>query len=177
MFRILRKKRLTIVIVCSANITRSPFFAGYLKKLIQDRLITEFNDLEIISAGTEAVEGTPANPVIKNLATLYNFSLLRHRSQCFNKRIARKANLVLTMENKQKNDLLDSYPKLNGHIFTVRDFGKSEPKKNHLDIPDPTGLEVEDFQEFLDVAIKEAQRVLNVLWVQGLDTRPAQREG
>ncbi|MCG6880846.1 MAG: hypothetical protein LJE96_17080 [Deltaproteobacteria bacterium] len=154
--------------VCRANITRSPFFAGYLGKLIHQRSIPWLKDLQIISAGTQAAEGTPANPVIKHLARLNGFSLLHHRSQRFKRKIARRADLVLTMEENQKAAILELYPNLKGRVFTVRGFGEGEPNVPDVDIPDPTGREAEDFQAFINVTRSVAERVLHVLWAERL---------
>lgn len=165
MFKI---KRPTIVVVCSANITRSPFFAGYLEKLVRQRPIPGLSDLEIISAGTRTNEGTPANPVIRHLAQLNGFSLSQHRSQAFKRKLARKADLVLTMENSQKDDLLKRYPRLEGCVFNVLNFGRPETGLPVKGIEDPTRGELDDFKEFQDVARREAERILHVLWDEGL---------
>lgn len=166
----LLKRNLTIVFVCNANITRSPFIAGYVKKLLQERSIAGVSTLEIFSAGIEALEGASANPVIKYIAQLNGFSLFEHRSKRFDKKLAKKANLVLTMETSQKDFILKQYPELRGSVFTITGFGNTGEETSPVDIPDPTGLEVEAFQEFVGVALREAERVLDIIrnqWERG----------
>jgi protein-tyrosine-phosphatase len=72
------------------------------------------------------------------------------------------------MEKDQKAAILEMYPNLKGRVFTVRGFGEKEPNVPVADIPDPTGREAEDFQAFLNVARSAAERVLHLLWTEGL---------
>ena len=53
-------------------------------------------------------------------------------------------------------------------MFTVKEFGNSNGGEIPLDIPDPTGQEVDDFREFVDDAVSETGRILDVLEIQGL---------
>ena len=72
------------------------------------------------------------------------------------------------MEKNQKAAILEMYPDLKGRVFTVRGFGEEESNVPVADIPDPTGREAEDFQAFVNVARSAAERVLHVLWAEGL---------
>ena len=162
------KRECTLVFVCSANMTRSPFFEGYLKKVIRENPDPSLHDLNIISAGLNANNGGRVNPVIAHVAQLNGFYLGKHRAQRFNNKIARTADLLLTMETSHKEAILEKYPKLEGKVFTVREFGNNNGGEIPLDIPDPTGQEVGDFREFVEDAITETRRILNVLEIQGL---------
>jgi protein-tyrosine-phosphatase len=161
-------KESTLVFVCSANITRSPFFEGYLKKVIRENPDPSLHDLNIISAGLNARDGGLVHPVIGHVAQLNGFYLGKHRAQRFNNKIARTADLVLTMETSHKEAILKRYPKLEGKVFTVKEFGNSNVREIPQDIPDPTGQEVDDFREFVEDAISETGRILNILEIQGL---------
>ena len=158
------KKERTLVFVCNANMTRSPFFEGYLKKIIHENPASSLHDLNVVSAGLYANDGGPANQVIAYVAQLNNFYLGNHRSRRFNKKIARTADLLLTMGSSHKKAILNKYPRLEGKVFTVKEFGNGEEIPQN--IPDPTGREVDDFREFVVDAVTESKRILNILETQ-----------
>ena len=163
-----KAKKHTLVFVCNANMTRSPFFEGYLKKRIRENPDPSLHDLNIISAGLNARNGDLVHPVIAHVAQLMGFYLGKHRTQRFNNKIARKADLVLTMETSQKEAILEKYPRLEGKVFTVKEFGNSNGGEILPEILDPTGLGVDDFREFVDDAVSETGRILDALEIQGL---------
>ena len=101
------KKEHTLVFVCNANMTRSPFFEGYLKKVIRENPDPSLHDLNIISAGLNASSGGLVNPVIAHVAQLMGFYLGKHRAQRFSNKIARTADLALTMETSHKEAILE----------------------------------------------------------------------
>ena len=162
------KKEHTLVFVCNANMTRSPFYEGYLKKIVGENPDPSRHDLNIISAGLNASDGSSVNPVIAHVAQLNGFYLGKHRAQRFSKKIATTADLLLTMETSQKEAILEKYPRLEGKVFTVKEFGNNNRGEILLDIPDPTGQEVDDFREFIEDAVTETRRILNVLEIEGL---------
>lgn len=162
------KKKYTLVFVCNANMTRSPFFEGYLKKRIRESPDPSLHDLKIISAGLNARNGGLVHPVIGHVAQLMGFYLGKHRTKRFNNKIARTADLLLTMETYHKEAILEKYPKLEGKVFMVKEFGNSSEREIPVDIPDPTGQEVDNFREFVDDAVSQTERILDVLEIQGL---------
>ncbi len=162
------KKKRTLVFVCRANMTRSPLFEGYLKKVIRENPDPSFHDLNVISAGLNARSGGPVHPVIAHVAQLNGFYLGKHRTRRFNNNIARKADLVLTMETSQKEAILEKYPKLEGKVFTVKEFGNNDGREIFPEILDPTGHEIDDFREFVEDTFSETGRILNVFETQGL---------
>jgi protein-tyrosine-phosphatase len=45
-----------------------------------------------------------------------------HRSRGLNRRVAEKFTLILTMEEKQREEILSRYPEIEGKVFTLREF-------------------------------------------------------
>ncbi|MBZ0263325.1 hypothetical protein K8I28_01540 [bacterium] len=153
-----KKNQFNVVIVCHANITRSPFFAALLEKQFEyasssDRKVT------ISSAGVRAIKGASANQIISMVANLNQLSLARHRSRPFDKSVAKSADLVLTMESYQRDAILEEFPELEGQVFTVLEFGRRPEVVEEYDVSDPTGKDAEDYEEFAQLALKEASRV------------------
>jgi protein-tyrosine-phosphatase len=163
-----KKPAPAIVVVCSANITRSPYFEHLLRKIIADKPIPLLANIKITSAGVDAHPGVGAHPVISLVANMNGFPIARHRSKRFDKSVARISSLVLTMETRHKEKILEWFPDLKGKVYTLLEYGRNEGDLESYDVPDPTGREVEDFREFLDTADNEGERVRNILAINGL---------
>ncbi|MBD3167679.1 hypothetical protein GF324_13850 [bacterium] len=162
-----KKKQKTLMIVCTANMTRSPYFAALMQKKIEDKKGRMPSGVTIESAGTQATDGGPAHLVITNVAGSRGLDLSRHRSARFSSAHASRADLILTMEQQHKNKILKEYPQLEGKVFTILEYGRAHDEIEERDIDDPTGLEVEDYLAFRDMAEQEADRVLHRLMVSG----------
>jgi len=167
------KKKFTLVIVCRNNITRSAYFAGYLEHYLRKYRPGALRRLQIISAGIQAVDGCGANAVMCFCARQHGFSLNRHRSRPVDRRLIRKADLLLTMSGRQQEWILEHFPEAEGRVFRLMEFGTEASdqdwmrrlgeKELSLDMPDPTGREASDFQEFIGLAESEADRLLHEL--------------
>ncbi len=163
-----KKNRTTIVIVCHANITRSPYFAAYLQRKIDERPIPLVDNVSVISAGVAAQPGIAANPIMVMAAKMQGVVLHNHRARKFSGAIGSRADLVLTMEKEHKKIILEHHPGLEGKVFTVLEFGRDGKPGRTLDVADPTGREVEDFRGFLEIANREADRIYNHIRLHGL---------
>ena len=83
----------------------------------------------------------------------------------------RKADLILAMEQEHKDDLIAKYPEAAPKVFRLMEYGWQGAERDegerveeeNLDVPDPTGKNVEDFQAFIDTAHAEADRLLHEL--------------
>ncbi len=170
-FAIFKKSPPTLVFVCSANITRSPYFEALFKKIIAEKPIPLLSDLAVTSAGVNARPGSPIHPVISIILKMDEIKFIGHRAKRFGARLAKKASLALVTEEWQKKKILDDFPKMDGKVFTVLEYGRNEGSLKSLDtidIADPTGMEVDDFREFVEIANNEAERIRNVLAINGL---------
>lgn len=154
-----RRTRPLVVIVCTANITRSPYFAGRLLKELLDAGIPKRNIPEITSAGVSATDGIAAHPVMQTVAHLHGFSLGSHQSKRFDEDLAKDADLVLTMEEAHADRIRMEYPDYAGKVFALLAFGRDGDWDGPLDVEDPTGGEVEDFQQYANLADAQAQRL------------------
>jgi len=99
--------------VCSGNTCRSPMAAGwFVKALGSDR-----ERVEVMSAGTGALEGRPATPPAVETAARDGVDLAGHRSRRATPELVRAADLVLVMER--------------AHLAVVSAMG-AKPEKVHL---------------------------------------------
>ena len=124
------RRKFTVLIVCSANRTRSVYLAGYLRHFLTQHRPGAQRRIKIISAGTHAIDGARANDVVALIARNNGFSLRDHAAQKINGRLLRTADLVLVMENHHREALTDIDPAVRGKTFLLGHWGKFE-------IPDP----------------------------------------
>ncbi len=158
------KKKFHLVIVCTANRTRSAYFAGYLKDYLKKYRPEALKRLKITSAGTKALNGGRVNDVVALIARNNGFSLREHKSDPITKRIVKSADLILTMEQGHKDFILKRYPEAEEKVFRLMEYGwQSDEEVDSLDVPDPTGKQAEDFKAFIATAHAEADRLLHEL--------------
>jgi protein-tyrosine phosphatase len=143
-----------ILIVCTANICRSPMGEAILKRLVLER--PDADQWHVESAGTWAMDGSGPAIFSKVVMELMGMDISTHRSQPINLKILQNADLILTMEEEHKRWLKAQY-----RDFADRIFMLSEMVDEYEDIPDPIGGELADYQEIA--------QLLERLLTQGFD--------
>jgi protein-tyrosine-phosphatase len=137
---IYREHMLSILIVCSANICRSPMAEAILKRLVADR--PDADQWYIESAGTWANYGSPAALLSQFVAQTMGMDISTHQSQPVTLELMQQFDLILTMEGRQKEGLTLQFKPYADRIFMISEMiGRVE------DIPDPIGGELVDYQE------------------------------
>ncbi len=158
------KKKFHLVIVCTANRTRSAYFAGYLKDYLKKYRPEALKRLKITSAGTKAVLGGRPNDVVALIARNNGFSLRSHTANPLTPKGIKDASLILTMEQVHKDHILKNFPATDGKVFRLMEYGwQGDDEVDSLDVPDPTGKNAEDFKAFIETAHAEADRLLHEL--------------
>ena len=158
------KKKYHLVIVCTANRTRSAYFSEYLRFYLKKYRPEALKRLKISSAGTKAVAGGRPNDVVALIARNNGFSLRQHTASVITPKLMKSADLVLTMEQVHKNHILKKYPKSEEKIFRLMEYGwQGEDVIDNLNVPDPTGKTADDFKAFIETAHAEADRLLHEL--------------
>lgn len=114
-----------ILVICTGNICRSPMAEYLLRRELGP-------DFDVQSAGLCAVVDGSADPLARKIAAAHGVSLDGHKARQVNQDVLRWADLVLTMEERQKEYLLQRYPYLEGKAFRYGDSVQ-------VDIPDPYG--------------------------------------
>lgn len=158
------KKKYHLVIVCTANRTRSAYFAGYLKHYLEQYRAGALKRIRITSAGTKAYGGGRVNDVVALIARKGGFSLRQHLAEPLSARLIKQADLILVMEQEHKDFILEKWPEAKEKVFRLMEYGwQGEEAVDVLDVPDPTGRNAEDFQAFIDTAHAEADRLVHEL--------------
>ena len=161
-------KKFTIVVVCKANITRSAYLHGYMDYYLREHMPYARKKVRILSAGVKARTGGSASQVVKHVAKLNGFSLRGHSSDPMSRKLIKEADVILVMEQWQKDNLLERFPKAAGKIFRMMEYLWNGEPEDIRDIPDPTGQNTADYEEFIEAAHAEVDRIFRELGREGI---------
>jgi protein-tyrosine-phosphatase len=164
----LLSKKFTIIVACKANITRSAYLHGYMEHYLKEHMPYARKKVRILSAGVKARSGGSASQVVKHVAKVNGFSLRGHHSDPFTKKLVKQADVILVMEQWQKDSVLERFPKAENKTFRMMEYLWNGDPEDIRDIPDPTGQNLKDYEEFLDAAHAEVDRIFRELGREGI---------
>ena len=121
-----------IVVVCTGNICRSPTVAAMLKAAAPDKQIT--------SAGLAALVGYEMNDVAREVAQAHGLHCPPHQARQLDSAISSGADLLLVMDKRQRNALMQRFPMASGKTFLLSHWNGGH------DIPDPYQRDRETFE-------------------------------
>lgn len=134
-----------ILVVCTANICRSPVVAG----LLQQHLDGAGLDTTILvrSAGTYARPGKPVWEPICALMAERRIDLQRHRSQPISSEMVQAADLIVVMEESHRQSVFYLDPRALRKAFLLSELaGESDP------LPDVMGHPLPEVRQVCDIA-------------------------
>jgi protein-tyrosine-phosphatase len=126
-----------VVFVCTFNGCRSVVAEHFFKKWLLENDQRFLKEIDVTSGGIvskklstllkekgipEPEFGTTCRPQIIEIALKYGIDVSNHKSKIFSRELADKADLILTMEEFQKEEILSRFPQTNGKVFTFREF-------------------------------------------------------
>jgi protein-tyrosine phosphatase len=124
-----------ILFVCSGNTCRSPLAEAIAKQVLPGRL--DF-DVEIASAGTSALDGSPASQNSVVVAENHGLDLSRHRSRMLTRALLHDADLIVTMGVRHREAVEEIDPDSFESTFLLTNFSDV----HNGDVPDPIGNEL-----------------------------------
>ena len=120
-----------ILVVCIGNICRSPMAEGLLRQALPEVLIS--------SAGISAMVGHGADPIAVKIVGGVGVDITAHRARMLTDAIAREADLILVMDDQQKQEIALLYPYVRGKLYKLGEASSQN-------IPDPYMQEPEVFR-------------------------------
>ncbi|WP_231935783.1 MULTISPECIES: protein tyrosine phosphatase [Burkholderia] len=115
-----------VLVVCHANICRSPAAAALLARALPD--------VDIASAGVRALAGAGADPQMREAARGLGLDLSAHRATQLGSLQCMRADLILVMDARQQRFIESRHPYARGRTFRFALFDGGPP-----DIADPHG--------------------------------------
>ncbi len=109
----------TILIVCGANVCRSPFLAHVLHIHLAQLVGADHGGITVTSAGTHALVGSPPDERTRTTAARYGGSLAEHRARQLHPSDMEAATLVLTAERAHRAEAATLYPRALSRTFTL----------------------------------------------------------
>jgi len=116
----------------------------------------EFGGIWVTSAGTYAMEGVQASNNAIQVAHEEGINLKDFRSKAINPKLVNEADIILTMNNSHKQQLLNLVPEAEDKIFLLKEFilGLDEKEAQYkkaemqeLEISDPFGQPVDVYRK------------------------------
>lgn len=114
-----------VLVICIGNICRSPM----AEALLRQRVLAK--DVQIASAGTHAMLGSPMDPLAQAVLQMHEVPTHWHRARQVDRNMLHRAELILLMENAQLKSVLRLAPEVRGKTFLI---GKWQQQ---LEIADP----------------------------------------
>ena len=125
--------KFNVLFVCSGNTCRSPMAEGIFRTLIERKYY------EAKSAGTIAIGGLPAAHYAKQVVKEYAGSIHHHQTTSLDKEIVDWADLILVMEYKHYETVLEISPGAVVKTFLLREYKR---KTKYNEVPDPVGRDL-----------------------------------
>jgi protein-tyrosine-phosphatase len=131
---------ITVLMICTANLCRSPMAEAILKKQASER--SDAEQWHIESAGVWAQDGKPPSFLSKYVMEMMGMDISQKQSQSVSRKLLQNFDLILTMEEEHKDWLKEQYGETADRVYML-----SEMVGEVADIPDPIGGELFEYQE------------------------------
>lgn len=143
-----RKKKRTVVFVCTGNTCRSPMAQGLMNQLLAEQGI---ESVEVKTAGVMTTTGLLPTPEAIQVMEAANIDITKHRSVPLTAEMLKKADLVLGMTpfhvQFAKRMLLENTDEPgdpDDKVFLLKEYTKSDMK--NYQITDPMGATLEVYK-------------------------------
>ena len=131
-----------ILVICTANICRSPVAAALLRDRLRQRGLTDWT---VGSAGTWAMSARPASRYSVEVMGRHGYNIADHRAAMVDESQLREADLALTMEDGHAEALRAEFPTHAHKVYLL-----TEMIGRGYNIPDPYGGPEAGYQEMYD---------------------------
>lgn len=148
-----------IMFVCTGNICRSPMAHYYMQKKVKDMGLED--KFLISSCGTYAVTGEPATDNAVISMKEYGVNLENHRATNIDDTDIDNYDYVITLTTQHKKNVLHYYPKLDGKVFTLKEFVLDN--KKYMDIDDPWGLNIIVYKDTAKEIVENVDKLIEKL--------------
>ncbi len=132
-----------ILFVCTGNTCRSVMAQGLLKNMLREEGI---KDVKVSSAGTATLSSYGIYGILEKVLKEEDIEISNYKPIQVTAEIVKDADLVLVMEKRHKEAILEMAPEVENRVFLLKEFAG---EKENLDIPDPIGQPEEAYRSRL----------------------------
>lgn len=133
-----------VLLICTANVCRSPLAQGLLKKQLADKGMG--GEWEVSSAGSWTEGGVPVDPLVREMLAGLGIKAGKWRSREVTEEMLAEADLVLTMEAGHQEALQVEFPEQADKVYML-----SELAGERKNVMDPVGDDDGKYHEVLGV--------------------------
>ncbi|EKF73301.1 Low molecular weight protein-tyrosine-phosphatase wzb [Alcanivorax hongdengensis A-11-3] len=136
-----------VLVLCDGNICRSPTVAALLAQLKPGK--------QVSSAGLIGLEGRDMDATARDVARENGLECGPHVARKLNGDLCREADLILVMETRQRDRLIQQYPQASGKTFLLSHWNGGH------DIPDPYKRSRDVFEQIYPMMHKATEAWAN----------------
>jgi protein-tyrosine-phosphatase len=143
-----------ILFVCTGNTCRSVMAQGLFKNMLREEGI---KDVKVSSAGIAALPSFAIYGVLEKVLKEEDIEISNHKPTRVTPQIVKDADLILVMEKRHKEAILEMAPEVKNRVFLLKKFAG---EKKNLDIPDPIGQPEEAYRSRLEEIREYLMKIL-----------------
>jgi len=150
------EKKFKVLIVCTANVCRSPLGEAILKKMVSAAGLNSL--IEVQSCGIWGMDGQKTSSLTEQVAKENELDLSRHQSRSIRPEIMKQADLILCMTPQHQQELIQFFPSQEKKIFTLKGFMKVKGKSDTA-VDDPIGMSLSFYRRIFREIEFEMHRI------------------
>lgn len=140
-----------LLFVCSGNLHRSVMAAALMDAILRQA----GHPANIGSAGTLGLTGRESPPEVHEVMAELGLDTTEHRSRPLSRSLIDHAHVVIVMEERHGDHVIDKAPHAESKIIYLGDYMAAQG-----DVPDPIGGSVEVFRDSRDRILEGLQTLL-----------------